>query len=163
MKLEGSCRCGAVRFEIESETPYPFMRCYCTLCRKTQGGGGYAINIMGKADTLRVEGEDSIRVWRATLEDEETGGLVQSEGRRHFCGVCGSSLWMFSPEWPELLHPFASAIDTPLPEPPERVHVMLDFKAPWVEVPATEIDRHFARYPDESIQAWHERHGLVTR
>ena len=163
MKLEGSCRCGAVRFEIESETPYPFMRCYCAICRKTQGGGGYAINIMGKAPTLRVEGEENIRIWRAMLEDGRTGELVRSEGRRHFCGVCGSGLWMYSPERPDLLHPFASAIDTPLPEPPERVHIMLDFKAPWVEVPATKTDRHFARYPDESIQEWHERHGLLTR
>ena len=70
---------------------------------------------------------------------------------------------MYSPERPDLLHPFASAIDTPLPEPPERVHIMLDFKAPWVEVPATKTDHHFARYPDESIQEWHERHGLLTR
>lgn len=46
MKLKGSCHCGAVKFEVESKTPQPFMHCYCTICRKTQGGGGYTINIM---------------------------------------------------------------------------------------------------------------------
>ena len=46
MKLKGSCHCGAVSFEVESKTPQPFMHCYCTICRKTQGGGGYTINIM---------------------------------------------------------------------------------------------------------------------
>ena len=30
-------------------TPYPFMRCYCSICRKTQGGGRCTINIMGDA------------------------------------------------------------------------------------------------------------------
>ena len=46
MKLKGSCHCGAVKFEVDSKTPHPFMHCYCTICRKTQGGGGYTINIM---------------------------------------------------------------------------------------------------------------------
>src|SRR5215510_5287236 len=59
MTLEGSCRCGAVRFTVESHTPYPYQRCYCSICRKQDGGGGYAINIMGDADTLKVEGEDA--------------------------------------------------------------------------------------------------------
>ena len=35
MKLEGSCHCGAVRFSVESHEPVPFMRCYCSICRKT--------------------------------------------------------------------------------------------------------------------------------
>ena len=39
--LKGSCRCNAVRFEVESHTPAPFMLCYCSICRKQQGGGGF--------------------------------------------------------------------------------------------------------------------------
>ena len=57
MRLEGSCHCGAVQFSMESRTPYPYMRCYCSICRKTGGGGGYAINLMAAADTLQVKGE----------------------------------------------------------------------------------------------------------
>jgi len=68
---------------------------------------------------------------------------------------------VYDPHWPELVHPFASAIDTPLPEPPERVRVMLEFAAPWCEVPEEEEgERHFDRYPEESIEEWHRRHGL---
>ncbi len=54
MLLEGSCHCGAVRFKVESRTPYPYLRCYCSVCRKTAGGGGYAINLMGDAASLRI-------------------------------------------------------------------------------------------------------------
>ena len=46
MKLEGSCHCGAVRFSVETHAPYPFMRCYCSICRKTAGSGGFAINLL---------------------------------------------------------------------------------------------------------------------
>jgi len=37
---------------------------------------------------------------------------------------------------------------------------MLDFAAPRVELPVGPKERHFRRYPDESIEQWHRRHGL---
>jgi len=40
MKLEGSCHCQSVRFTVESKAPYPYAHCYCSICRKTQGGAG---------------------------------------------------------------------------------------------------------------------------
>jgi hypothetical protein len=154
MLLEGSCHCGAVRFRVESPEPYPFMRCYCSICRKTAGGGGYAINLGALSETLEVEGEKNVSVYQARIDGK------RSADRRHFCGVCGSALWVFDPNWPELVHPFASAIDTPLPKPPERDHIMLDYAAPWCEIPSGPDERHFPEYPDESLADWHQRHGL---
>jgi hypothetical protein len=61
------------------------------------------------------------------------------------------------------VHPFASAIDTPLPEPPERVHILLDSKANWVEVPTGPHETHFDHYPELSIEDWHKSHGLWDR
>jgi hypothetical protein len=162
MKLEGSCHCRAVHFEVESHTPYPFMRCYCSICRKTAGGGGYAINIMGQAETLHVHGKEHIHTYRARLANE-TGKLKLSSGRRHFCKHCGSCLWISDPNWPELIHPFASAIDTPLPKSPERYHIMLDFAAPWCEIPKGKKELHFSEYPEDSIESWHKRHNLYKK
>ena len=122
MKLKGSCHCGAVRFSLESETPYPYMWCYCTICRKTAGGGGYAINIMGQAGTLKSKGRT--KVYRATR-----GG-----GERHFCGKCAAALWLWDKRWPEWIYPFASAIDTPLPKPKERQLIFLDSKPGWAQL-----------------------------
>ncbi|PVZ20036.1 MULTISPECIES: GFA family protein [unclassified Pseudomonas] len=152
MHLEGSCHCRAVRFCLESPHPYPYQRCYCSICRKTQGGGGYAINLSGDAKTLKVHGTRHVRIYHARLE-----GGGQSSAQRHFCGQCGSGLWLFSPEWPELVHPFASAIDTELPVPPEHTHLMLGSKAPWVEVQGGAQDLRFDAYPQESIAQWHQR------
>lgn len=70
------------------------------------------------------------------------------------------TLWVYDPNWPELVHPFASAVDTPLPRPPERDHIMLDFAAPWCEIPSGPTERQFPEYPDESLADWDERHGL---
>lgn len=153
MKLEGSCYCGAVKFRMESTHPYPFNLCYCSVCRKTAGGGGFAINLSGQSGTMQVEGKTTI--YHARIDGET------SPTERHFCGRCGSALWLYDKRWPELIHPFASAIDSELPKPPERTHLMLGSKAGWVEVRVDPQDRRFDEYPDESIAEWHERLGLV--
>ena len=159
MKLEGSCHCGAVRFSLQSQTPVPYMRCYCSICRKTAGGGGYAINIMGLEDTLEVSGREHLKIYRATLANGEP-----SPGQRHFCAECGSALWMADPRWPEQVHPFASAMDTPLPAPPEQVHIMENYRPAWAAPsPGTAQDAHFGEYPEDSIQSWHEQRGLLEK
>lgn len=56
MQLEGSCHCGAVSFSLACAHPYPYQRCYCSICRKTQGGGGFAINLGGDAQSLKEIG-----------------------------------------------------------------------------------------------------------
>ena len=73
MKIKGSCHCGAVRFSVHSSHPYPFNLCYCSICRKTAGGGGYAINLGADFSTLEVSGEDKITVFHARIRYEKTG------------------------------------------------------------------------------------------
>lgn len=160
MLLEGSCHCQAVKFTVESDHPYPFNLCYCSICRKTAGGGGYAINLGADFDTLKTEGEEHIGIYRARIPAEGSGDTLLSPARRNFCKLCSSALWAWDPRWPELVHPFASAIDTPLPVPPERTHLMLASRAPWVAPCLGEDDRQFEQYPDESIAQWHQRRGL---
>lgn len=161
MKLDGSCHCGAVRFSLASRTPYPYNLCYCSICRKTAGGGGFAINVMGIADTLEIEGEDSIAIYRAAGNERghlEDDGL--SSARRSFCRKCGSALWVWDPGWPELIHPFASAIDTPLPKPAKKTVLMTRYAPEWVEVPEGPEISQFEIYPDRGIEDWHRAHGL---
>ena len=156
MILKGSCHCGKVKFSVKSENFYPYQYCYCSICRKTQGGGGAAINLSAKATTLKIKGKENISVYRAKVSNPGKK-TYQSSGERNFCKHCGSGLWLFDPEWPELLHPSASVIDTPLPRSPEKTHIMLEFKASWVEVQKKKKDKFFKRYPKESIKEWHER------
>ncbi len=160
MRLEGSCHCAAIRFALESAHPYPFNLCYCSICRKTSGGGGFAINLSGEHETLEVEGRKNLRAYQASVQYPGESSPHPSPGMRHFCELCGSHLWMWDPRWPELVHPLASAIDTPLPLPPERTHLLVDSKAPWVKVRADRWDKHFQGFPEESIAQWHERLGL---
>jgi hypothetical protein len=158
--LSGSCRCGAVRFTCQSHTPVPYQRCYCSICRKTAGGGGYAINLGGLTDTLKVDDPQAAKsIFHAEIRERD-GTCYLSTAERHFCSLCGTALWLFSPEWPELMHPFASAMDSELPRPPCSTHLMLKFKPGWVEVERGPEDLVFDLYPEQSLDDWHKAHGM---
>lgn len=158
LRLDASCRCGAVRFSFDSPAPHPYQRCYCRICRKSAGGGGYAINIMGYSKGMDVSGEEAIALWRAPLERD--GSCELSSGERRFCKGCGSALWVSDPDWPDLVHPFASIIDSDLPVPPQTVHMMLKYKANWVVPQTGPDDLCFDIYSDQSIEDWHKDRGL---
>jgi hypothetical protein len=161
MHLKGSCHCGKVKFTVESAEPVPFMRCYCSICRKTAGAGGYAINLGAVARTMKVTGKRFLGIYRARLPGSGTGTRLSS-ARRHFCTCCGSALWVWDPTWPEHVHPHAGAIDTPLPVPPENVHCLVGSKAPWVKIEGGHEDPRFKRYPKMSLAQWHQSKGLSS-
>ena len=102
-------------------------------------------------------GKESVTVYRARLQNPDTGVEHESQCERSFCERCGSGLWAWDPRWPELVHPLASAIDSELPVPPERTHLMLGSKASWVVPDMGPDDKQFERYPEESIAEWHQR------
>ena len=162
MTLEGSCRCGGVRFSCHSHTPQPYQRCYCSICRKTAGGGGYAINLGALTEGMQVHDPDHvIAVFRAEIRRED-GSCVLSTAERNACSRCATALWLFSPEWPALIHPFASCIDSALPVPTASVHLMLRFKPDWVVPQVGPDDACFDLYPEQSIEAWHRERGLFV-
>ncbi len=160
MELKGSCRCGAVAFTCQSHTPQPYQRCYCSICRKTAGGGGFAINIMATSASMAIDDRTgAIAVYRAEIADDD-GACRISTGERNACSRCATALWLYDPTWPDLIHPFASAIDTPLPSPVASVHLMLDFKPDWVEPQIGPDDVCYPRYPELSIEDWHKQHDV---
>ena len=83
MLLEGSCHCGAVSYTVTAHEAVPYMRCYCSICRKTAGTGGYAINLGADHRTLKVRGREHLSIYQARLED----GHVLTDGGRVLCAV----------------------------------------------------------------------------
>jgi hypothetical protein len=84
---------------------------------------------------MRVVGEN--RIYKAVL-DRDTPQERRASSERHFCSKCSAMLWLWDEHWyaqtlllmaddpligirPELLHPFASAIDEPELKVPEEM------------------------------------------
>src|SRR3954469_3194537 len=84
--LEGSCQCGAVRFEVPGFEKMTF--CHCTTCKKLSGGVGTA---NGKTRSDRIG---------APARQELLRPYQPAEGSaKSFCSACGSNL--FGGGWPE--------------------------------------------------------------
>ena len=150
MQIAGSCFCGAVTFTVETRTPYPYRRCYCARCRKTAGGTGAAANLLAQASTLHVDGADAVTEFAAP-----------DATRTRFCSRCGSALYLTLDAAPDYVYPFASAVDTPLPEPPELVHVFTLDAPAWARPASAPTDLVVERNTPESIESWHRRHRLL--
>ena len=160
MLLEGSCQCEKVRFKVQSETPVPFMFCFCSICRKTTGGA-FGCNIMGIRATLKVTGEKNLRRYHARIRRPGKPTEI-SEGERWFCSFCGTHLYVADDRWPEGVWPNAGAIDTPLPVAPEHVFMMTRWKPRWVPLDGLGKGPRYREYPKLSITAWHEQNGLTS-
>ena len=157
MQLQGSCHCGAVRFSVAAYAPVPYLRCYCSICRKTAGGGGFAINLGAKAER---SGSKAKRASPCSTRRLMARRVRPSAG---FARAAAQPFGSGIPRWPELVHPFASAIDTPLPEPPECEHIMIGSKANWVRVDTPRGERRYDEYPPNSLEDWHRTHGFLDQ
>jgi hypothetical protein len=127
-RLEGSCHCGAVRFEVTED--FSAVRiCHCTTCKKLSGGAG-TTNGRARTDTIRVlAGEELIRTYQP------------GEGTsKSFCSQCGSNL--FGGGWPESESSSVriSAIDSPFDRKPEA-HTYVRSVAPWENFPDDGLER----------------------
>ncbi|KAJ1899210.1 hypothetical protein LPJ66_002259 [Kickxella alabastrina] len=165
--LKGSCHCGDISFEFSSQAPVPFMRCYCSICRKTSGGGGYTINIIGLTSTLTVtQGADKLKSYRAIKDKSQPVDKQVLCQKRFFCPNCASYLWAHSEEWEQWIYPYASAIDTPLKVPPATTSIMLGSAPEWTDprkLPRKVVDNEmFEEYPEYSLEMWHKDHGELV-
>jgi hypothetical protein len=128
-KLEGSCLCGAVRFEVVE----PFERtnmCHCTNCKKISGGTG-TVSGRTRTQAIRIlEGEQLVQTFQPAEGTAKT-----------FCRECGSNL--FGSGWPasEYTSVRLSALDEPFDRRPE-MHTFVRSVAAWETLP----DDGAARY-----------------
>jgi len=157
----------------------PSQLCLCSICRKVGGAGG-SINLGGFYESLKVEGKENIRcvpdnqIWNTKTHvlgpefseyqavlNRDTPSEKHASSSRSFCSKCGSMLWLHDPHWPDLVHPFASAIDSPLEldSKTEMVCIMTDSKPPWVRLP--EGPKLLCKqYGPDSLEEWHKKHNV---
>ena len=76
---QGSCLCGAVRFEVAGDLPGPDA-CHCRMCRKQSGHVFASTDVPQTA--LTIHGADKV-TWFQSSE----------RVRRGFCSTCGSTLF----------------------------------------------------------------------
>ena len=114
----GSCRCGAIAFEISADVTDVIV-CHCSICRRLTGGNGIAVVIVDNDHFRWTQGEDLIENW------QKPKGNWQS----WFCRKCGSTL----PGRNDELRMFVPAVLISGADHALTVtdHIWVDSRAPW--------------------------------
>ncbi len=76
----GSCLCGSVRYEIQSD-PMHCNYCCCSICRRLTGSAMGAYGMVRKSEFSWLSGEEVLKTFRQNNNLE-----------RFFCSNCGSFL-----------------------------------------------------------------------
>ena len=115
---QGSCLCGAVRFDVSGSLPGPDA-CHCSKCRKHSGHVFASTDVPRSAVT--VHGEDKV-------------GWYQSSDKacRGFCSLCGSSLF-WDPLFKDWIGLAMGAFDTPT-QMQLAIHIFVADKGDYYEI-----------------------------
>ena len=114
----GSCLCGAVKFQVESELKAPDA-CHCSQCRKQSGHYWASTNVPTSA--LTIDGEHKVS-WYQSSE----------KVRRGFCSTCGSFLF-----WDPLEHDVIAVAMGAFDKPTGtklHVHIFVDDKGDYYDI-----------------------------
>ncbi len=117
-KSEGSCQCGAVKFQVSG--PFEsFFLCHCSRCRKDTGSAHAANLFSTVAKITWLSGEDRIKTYR----------VPESRHEKSFCSECGSAVPGIQMDGALLVVP-AGSLDTPVDIRP-NAHICLSSRANW--------------------------------
>ncbi len=115
----GSCRCGAVGFEVRMPTLW-CAHCHCTQCRRSHGAA--FVTWFGIAeDQFRLDGDGATLRWYQS----------SPEAQRGFCSQCGTPMLFRSSRWPGEMHVALAVMDEPIDRAPQA-HVFHDTHVDWM-------------------------------
>lgn len=119
MSIQGSCSCGAVRYEVTGSIAF-IGNCHCSICRKAHGAAYATWGIIQPGRFRWMSGEDFVQHY------------ASSPGRmRCFCGKCGSPL--ASAHSGQIGEIVVGTIDGD-PGARPREHIFVGSKAIWHEI-----------------------------
>lgn len=129
---QGSCLCGAVRFEVVGSFERFFL-CHCEYCRKDTGSA-HAANLFSSTAQLKwIRGQDQVRQYN----------LPATRHSKSFCSGCGSALPGLQMDGALLVVP-AGSLDSEVALRPDA-HIFVASKASWDN--ALEVTPKFDRFP----------------
>ena len=122
VKLKGSCLCGAVRFEVDSDEVGPITTCYCSRCRKSHGA----------ERRLRARVRREGFAWSAG-EDRLARYAISDRRLKLFCATCGTPILNVDRNDAQT---FGLAVATLDDDPGKRnlLHLFAASRPDWLEI-----------------------------
>ncbi len=101
---EGGCLCGSIRYATLA-APGRVTVCHCRFCQRATGSAYMVEPIFGNDDFTLLAGSPKV----FDKVSEGSGKTVHV----HFCGDCGTKLWLSFERFPESLGVYAGTFDEP--------------------------------------------------
>jgi hypothetical protein len=122
MIVNGSCLCGGIRYEVDSEGFGRAVNCHCSMCRKATGAAFRTRAAVRAAAFRWVRGEDLVTRYESSPGETRT-----------FCRICGATLpTFFRDSSSDIGLPLGTLDNDPGIEP--SAHVFVGSKAPWFDI-----------------------------
>lgn len=116
--LAGGCHCGSIRYTLDPSDLHHSALCHCTDCRRQSGAPMVAWACVPRA--------------AVTITGEPVEYHSSENGRRFFCGRCGSSLFYANEaSLPGLLDIQVATLDDPAAISP-TMHVQTAERIDWM-------------------------------
>jgi hypothetical protein len=136
---QGSCLCGAIRFEVDEFAPQTG-NCHCSMCRKFHGAAYATIAEARRNHFHWISGTDMLKAYTAVNGTTRT-----------FCANCGSSLIFSSPNAdPDLVELALGCFDDEVPVKPDA-HIYVASGAQWAR-PADDLPQYEAGRDSKRIK-----------
>jgi hypothetical protein len=117
--LQGTCRCGAVRYEVADAFVYA-ANCHCSECRAATGSAFKSFAGIQREKLAITEGLQSLAIFgEADLNDTR-------------CAACGCFLFSVVREGEWIHVAMGSLVDAPAVRPTQ--HIFVGSKADWFEI-----------------------------
>ncbi len=120
-RVEGSCTCGRVRFEVALPTNW-VAHCHCENCRRAHGAGFVTYAGVPKQALRFLAGEEHLTRFESDCKSS-----------RRFCSKCGSSLLFEGERWPAEVHVIVANLLGPLDKLP-AAHAYSDRAPDWCPI-----------------------------
>ena len=117
--LAGSCRCGAVRYQVSDAFLYA-ANCHCSGCRAATGSAFKAFAGIEREKLRITDGLDDLAV------------VGRQDANDTRCRACGSFLFSVVRDGAFVHVAMGSLVDAPSIRPTE--HIFVGSKAPWFEI-----------------------------
>jgi hypothetical protein len=119
MAVSGGCHCGAIRYELEGDA-LTHALCHCSDCRRSAGAPMVGWTMYPSAALKLVKGTP--RVYKSS-----------EQGRRLFCGNCGTGLFYENAGMlPGLIDVQSATYDDP-DAIPAQAHIQVAERIRWME------------------------------
>ncbi len=116
----GSCFCGEINFKLNAAL-LNAVNCHCNVCRAHAGAAfaSYAVLPYGALEITRGQ--------------EKLGSFAIRDGRKHFCGTCGTPLFnVNNTRYPGLCMIYLGTLAQAREITP-KINIWCESKLPWVD------------------------------